>query len=130
MWIFTILAVIGITLGAIFSQFTGRPISSDALVAKEIVQTFAIAADMYVEDVGIPTGQVDWPTIRTHHEAKGRGGFVVFRAPSGWHINGDGAKWAVCMPMTPDQSALVRAQLGQGVSWDKTVYDSHKTLCP
>jgi hypothetical protein len=130
MWIFTILAVFGITLGAIFSQFTARPIASEAVVAKEIVQTFAIAADLYVEETGVPTGVVNWSTIKAHHAAEGRGGFVVFRAPSGWYVNGDGSKWAVCMPMSPEQSAMVRAQLGQGVTWDRGVYNSHNALCP
>lgn len=130
MWIFTILAVVGLTIGAIFSQFSTPTVASEAMVAKEIVQTFAIAADLYVEEVGVPAGVVNWSTIKAHHTSKGRGGFVVFRAPTGWYINGDGTKWAVCMPMTPEQSAMVRAQLGQGVSWDRSVYSTHSSLCP
>jgi hypothetical protein len=130
MWIFTFLAVVGITLGAIFSQFSAPNVGPEAVVAKEIVQTFAIAADKYVEETSVPTGVVSWSMIKAHHASKGRGGFMVFTPPSNWHINGDGTKWAVCMPMTPEQSAMVRSQLGEGVEWDRSVYNTHSSLCP
>lgn len=130
MWIVSMLLVIAATVTSLMNVSFTPTMTEDAITMYDRVKVFSIAAQEYVDETTIPVAIVDWNTIRLHHETKGRGGYVSMSPPAGWYINGDGTKWAVCLPMNTDESTRLRSQVGEGIKWSPELYTGYASLCP